>query len=124
MRIYINEEVSQIEQTLSIQKSELGKRIILCSLYFVSLAIVFSGVFFSAFSFINNISFNVFGNQIPGVVFGVMVFYLGLRHYLRVVKFHEDIKNATDLVADDKNNKVYLTTSIGILFFELMILYI
>ena len=76
------------------EKTGMGKMPIIFALYTMSLAIVFSGVFFSAYSLINDITFSVLSNNISGCVFGIMVFYLGLRGLLNVMNFHEDVKNS------------------------------
>ena len=76
------------------EKTGMGQTLIILGLYAFSLAILFSGVFFSAYSLINDITFSVLSNNISGCVFGIMVFYLGLRGFLNVMNFHEDVKNS------------------------------
>jgi len=67
------------------------KLIIINILYATTLIIIFLGMFFSIFSFVNNINFKVLNSSIPGAVFGVLVLYLGIRYYLSVTKFKEEL---------------------------------
>jgi hypothetical protein len=73
------------------------KTVSIIILFSTALVIIFLGVFFSAFSFINHISFRVLNSQIPGVIFGLLVLYLGLRYYLSVNRLKEEVyKNTTE----------------------------
>jgi hypothetical protein len=83
------------------------KTISITVLLIVSLFIMFLGLFFSAFSFLNNISFKVISANIHGSIFGLLVFYLGLKYYLAVSKLREEIFNSTTPFSWDgfkKNN--------------------
>jgi hypothetical protein len=63
------------------------KKIIVNLLYLGALIIVFLGIFFSAYSVINDISIKVLSSSIPGMVFGMLVAYLGVRYYFQVSNF-------------------------------------
>ncbi|WFR58445.1 hypothetical protein QA584_05070 [Anaerocolumna sp. AGMB13025] len=72
------------------------KALSLTVLFGSALFIIFLGMFFCAFSFMNNISFKVLNAQIPGVIFGLLVMYLGIRYYLSVDRLKVEIyKNAS-----------------------------
>ena len=66
-------------------KREIGIGI----LSFVSLLIVFLGVFFCTYSVINHITIPILFTKISGVVLGVMVCYVGVRNYFRVMDLKE-----------------------------------
>ena len=78
------------------QSAVLKQKAISITLLLISaLIIIFLGMFFSAFSFINNISFRVLNSQIPGVIFGLLVMYLGIRYYLSVNKLKDEVYKST-----------------------------
>lgn len=63
-------------------------------LYLISIAIIFLGIFFSVFSFINHINhinFKILNSYIPGFIFGFLVLYLGIRYYLSLTKLKEEL---------------------------------
>ena len=61
-----------------------------------TITIMFLGLFFSAFSVINNITFRVIRSNVPGAILGMMVFYLGLRYYFLVAKLKPEVyKNSS-----------------------------
>ncbi|QHQ59493.1 hypothetical protein Ana3638_00675 [Anaerocolumna sedimenticola] len=64
-------------------------------LYTVTLMIIFLGIFFTAFSLINGINISVLNSRIPGVIFGLLVLYLGIRYYLSVSKLKEELSKST-----------------------------
>ena len=61
------------------------------ALYALSVVIMFSGIFFSILSMMEGISFTVLNAQMPGVVFGLLVTYLGLKNFLSVEKLKEEV---------------------------------
>src|SRR5471030_1221040 len=71
------------------------KVIIVNILYATTMIIIFLGIFFSIFSFINHINFKVLNSSIPGAVFGVLVLYLGIRYYFSVDKLKGEVFNAS-----------------------------
>ena len=71
------------------------KIIIVNILYAATIIIIFLGIFFSIFSLVNHINFKVLNSSIPGVVFGFMVLYLGIRYYFSVDKLKGELFNAS-----------------------------
>lgn len=67
------------------------KVIIVNFLYAATMIIIFLGIFFSIFSFVNHINFKVLNSSIPGAVFGFLVLYLGIRYYFSVTKLKEEL---------------------------------
>lgn len=79
-------------QNRSVDKSKV---IAIMTLYVASLLIIVSGVFFSIFSLINNISFQVLNSSVHGAIFGLVVSYLGLRYFFLVKKLKDDVYKTT-----------------------------
>ena len=75
----------------TVTATDKRKIIIVNFLYATTMIIIFLGLFFSIFSLVNNISFKVLNSSIPGVVFGFLVLYLGIRYYLSVTKLKEEL---------------------------------
>jgi hypothetical protein len=71
------------------------KKGILLGLYLMTLIIFFLGVYFSAFSMLNQITFHVLSAEVPGFVFGLLVAYLGIRNYFQVSKFKTQFYKST-----------------------------
>lgn len=69
------------------KKHPKQKSYIIFSLYVGSLIIMFMGIFFGAFSVINNIQLKVLSTSIHGIVFGLLVTYLGIKYYFMVTEF-------------------------------------
>lgn len=67
------------------------KVIIINFLYVATMIIIFLGIFFSIFSFVNHINFKVLNSSIPGAILGFLVLYLGIRYYLSVGKLKEEL---------------------------------
>ena len=86
------------------------KRTILFGLYFFAGAIALSGAFFCVYSFLNGASFQVFNVKTPGVVFGLIVVYFGVRsilsvHTLRAQLYRDDSKFSWGNFKRPKNSK-------------------
>lgn len=60
-------------------------------LFITSMIIIFLGLFFSIFSLVNKIHFNILGSSVSGLVFGLLVFYLGIKYYFSVTKLKENL---------------------------------
>ena len=71
------------------------KTLTLTILFGSALFIIFLGMFLCDFSFFNNISIKVLYSQIPGVVLGLLVMYLGIRYYLSVGRLKEEVYKST-----------------------------
>ena len=67
------------------------KRLIIFGLYFFAWAIAFSGAFFCVYSYLKNVSFKVLNTNVPGLVFGVVVIYFGVRSILSVNKLRPEL---------------------------------
>jgi len=65
------------------------------TLYIVSILIILIGTAFSIFSLINNVTLPVLSSQIPGVVFGAVMLFLGLRYLLSVNKLRREVFKST-----------------------------
>lgn len=70
------------------------KTIIITLLYLGSLIILFLGIFFGAFSVLNNIQLKVLSASIHGIVFGLLVAYLGIRYFFMVSDFKKVLYNS------------------------------
>ena len=79
----------------AVNTTDKYKIIIVNCLYVATMIIIFLGLFFSIFSLVNHINFKVLNSSVPGVVFGVLVLYLGIRYYFSVDKFKEELFNAS-----------------------------
>jgi len=75
--------------------TEKHKLVIISILYVSTIFIMFLGFYFSVFSLINNISFRVLNAQIPGVIFGMLVFYFGLKYFFSVKKLKTEVYKNT-----------------------------
>ena len=67
------------------------KKLIIFGLSLLSLCIFLSGIMFGVYSWINDISFKVINTYVPGVIFGAVVAYLGMRYYLSVSKLKKEL---------------------------------
>lgn len=73
---------------------EKEKVISILILYITSILIILAGAFFSIFSLVNNISLPVMSSQIPGVIFGIVILFLGVRYLLSVNKLKTKVYNS------------------------------
>lgn len=71
------------------------KLIAIWTLYVASMAIMLIGAFFGVLSAINNISIPVLSSQIPGVVFGAVILFLGVRYFLSVRRLKAEVYKST-----------------------------
>lgn len=69
------------------------KKIIINLLYLGTLIIIFLGAFFSAYSVLFHINIKVLSSKVPGIVFGLLVAYLGFRYFLQVEQFKSEFYN-------------------------------
>lgn len=77
-----------------LKKSEtvsLGKIISIYTLFTVSIIIALLGMLFSVYSLSFNISFKVLNTTVPGVIFGLVVAYLGIRYFFLVRKLKSEV---------------------------------
>jgi hypothetical protein len=72
------------------------KKVLLVNiLYLAAMIIIFLGMFFTIFSLVNHISFEILNSSIPGWLFGLLVLYLGLRYYFSVIKLKGEVFKAS-----------------------------
>lgn len=76
-------------------KVDTHKKLILAALYLGAFSIFFSGVFFTTFALIQNLSFTVLGNSMPCFVLGVLVAYLGVKYLLGLRGFEKEFMKET-----------------------------
>jgi hypothetical protein len=72
------------------------KKVIIYFLYLGALIIIFLGAFWGTFSAVNDINLKVLNSSVPGLVFGLVIVYLGLRYFFMVSKFKPDFLKSTD----------------------------
>jgi len=80
------------DKNLEIEKS---KTISILFLTTLSIAIIIMGVLFSVYSLLYSISFTVLNNSVHGVVFGLMVIYLGFKYFFSVKKLKIEVYKPT-----------------------------
>lgn len=68
-----------------------SKKVVIAVLFLVDCAIAISGAFFTVYSFINNISFKVINTQVPGILFGLVVLYFGIRYFFLLMKLKDEV---------------------------------
>lgn len=72
------------------------KKVLLISMLYASATIImFLGIYLGVFSIVHNISFRVLNASIPGVIFGVLVLYLGLKYFFSVDKLKTEVYKDT-----------------------------
>ena len=82
------------------------KIIAIWTLYVASLGITLVGLSFGVYSLVNNISIPVLTSQIPGVVFGAVIAFLGVRYYLSVRKLKAQVYKSTSTFSWSNFRKV------------------
>jgi hypothetical protein len=84
-------EAMMVKYRMDGQSVERKKVVAIGMLFMVSSAIILSGLAFSAYSAMNRIEFMVMNARVPGVVFGVVVAFLGMRYVLSVQKLKREV---------------------------------
>ena len=74
---------------------EREKVISILALYAVSTLIILTGAIFSVISLVNDISLPVLSSQVPGVVFGIVVLFLGIRYFISVKRLKAEVYKST-----------------------------
>jgi polyferredoxin len=80
------------DRNLEIERS---KTLSILFLTVLSIAIITMGLVFSVYSVLYSISFTVLNNSVHGVVFGLMVIYLGLKYFFSVKKLKIEVYKPT-----------------------------
>jgi len=78
-------------------EKKAAKIIIVTFLYLISIMILVSGLGYSVYSLLADTSFTVFGTSVHGFVFGLLVFYLGLRYFLSVRKLKDELYKSSSV---------------------------
>lgn len=104
-------------KTLSQVQGDLrpSKRLIVFGLFLIAGAITLSGTFFIIYSYFNNVYFKVMNSNVPGIVFGMIVLYFGVRSILSVNKlrpqlYKDDARFSWDNFKKQKTVKKQKTT--------------
>lgn len=79
--------------------NERKKVLIISMLYASATTIMFLGIYLGVFSIVHNVSFRVLNASIPGVIFGVLVLYLGLKYFFSVDKLKTEVYKNTSKFA-------------------------
>lgn len=74
---------------------ETKKRVMIAVLFIVACAICASGVFFSVYSYVYQINFQIINTQVPGFIFGLAVLYLGIRYFVSLVNLRREVYKST-----------------------------
>jgi len=72
-----------------------NKKLVMFILTMFSVAIILIGSLFCVYSLIYNIQYTVFYNRVHGIVFGLLIVYLGLRYLLAVRKLKVEVYKPT-----------------------------
>ena len=70
----------------------IGKVVAILTLGMMSIATIISGLWFTNYSFKTHNSVLVFGNKIPGLIFGLAALYLGVRAFIKVYRLRNKLK--------------------------------
>ena len=79
--------------TTTVQKQKVFSIMVL---FASTILIMISGLFFSIYSLIHEISFQVLTSRIHGSFFGLLVIYLGLRYFFSVKKLKSTLYTTTN----------------------------
>lgn len=72
-----------------------NKKLVILLLTIFSIVIILMGSFFCVYSVLDNIQFTVLNNPVHGVVFGLLVVYLGFRYFFAVRKLKVEVYKPT-----------------------------
>ncbi len=71
------------------------KRILIAILYVTAIAIILLGASFCVYSAINNVQMPVLTSSVPGVVFGLVILFLGVRYVISIQKLKAEVYQTT-----------------------------
>lgn len=80
---------------IDVSTNNRQKVIMIYVLFAMTILIMLSGISFSIFSLIHNISFKVLNSSIHGAIFGALVVYLGAKYFLSVTKLKTELYKST-----------------------------
>lgn len=72
-----------------------GKVVMLVILYVVSVLIMLLGAGFGIYSMITGAQLNVMSSTIPGFVFGMVIFFLGVRYFMSLSKLRAEVMKSS-----------------------------
>lgn len=81
------------------------KKVLITILLIFALAICASGVFFTVYSYVNQINFTVINTQVSGIVFGLAVMYLGIRYTVSLADLRKELYKPTSRFSWDNFKK-------------------
>ena len=68
-----------------------GKVAMIVILYVLSVVIMLLGAGFCVYSAINNVQMQVMPSTIPGLIFGMIILFLGIRYFMSLSKLREEV---------------------------------
>lgn len=71
------------------------KKLIITFLFILAAGVCLSGIYFSIRSITLNISIQVLNSHVPGVVFGIVVLYLGIRFMMMLFDLKKELYKPT-----------------------------
>ena len=94
-------------------KTDKGKVISVAVLFAISIIIMLSGATFSIYSYVNNVNLKILSSSVPGLVFGLVITFLGVRYFLAVKKLKIEVykKSSKFSWSNFKKQKVKLIKS-------------
>jgi hypothetical protein len=72
-----------------------GRVAMILILYILSILIILLGAGFSVYSVINNVQLKVMSSTMPGMVFGMVILFLGIRYTMSLSKLKEEVYKST-----------------------------
>lgn len=72
----------------------MNKKISLGVLFSMNILILISAFLFSIYSLYFNVSVKVIKTNVPGVIFGILVFYLGIRYLMMFSKLKKQLNES------------------------------
>ena len=93
---YVQKSVEKMLYKESHEPSTKGKCIAVIALAAVASLILVSGVTFTVYSLLTDLTIPVFGTQMPGMVFGLAMAYLGFRYIQSVRKLKLELAQSTE----------------------------
>ncbi len=72
-----------------------GKAAIIVILYLLSVVIMLLGAGFCVYSAIYNVQMQVMSSTIPGLIFGMVILFLGIRYFMSLSKLRDEVMKST-----------------------------
>ena len=83
-------------RTTTVSPSSSKSRVaMIVILYVMSIAIILLGAGFCAYSAINGVQMQVMSSTIPGVVFGLVILFLGVRYFMSLSKLRDEVMKSS-----------------------------